>query len=177
MITQAVSTAAVPTPIDVEASGQASTMVESMLPDDAILSDFAAGQIMFFQFPKILPEIVNQAQNSTDAASATAAAAQDPRNKGKAKVKDERSQTQRDALPSIMYEGQAGKLRIHRSGRITIQFGDVKFEVTRSPVVNFSQNLAYLDTETGTNTNALHFLGEVQNRFVCTPDIDALLRD
>lgn len=79
-------------------------------------------------------------------------------------------------LPSIlpsngMQNGKAGRLLIRRSGRITLVIGNVEFHVTSCPVSRMNQTLAYADPE----ESSLCFLGKINDRFVCTPNIEALL--
>lgn len=72
-------------------------------------------------------------------------------------------------LPS----GLMGKLKIYESGAVKLHLGSVILEAVPGAKCVFHQELAAINAENGT----CHFLGDVPQRIVLTPDIDNLLME
>ncbi len=68
-------------------------------------------------------------------------------------------------------EGHVGKLRLYRSGRATMQIGDVVFDVSRGVETSFYQQVVHIVP----SKREWHELGCVAQRLVVTPDISSLL--
>ncbi|KAL2918999.1 DNA-directed RNA polymerase III subunit RPC4 [Polyrhizophydium stewartii] len=153
----------------VDQSGQASiSTAASLLPgEDDIMSDLTSEDLLFFQFPSVMPSVAPPRQDQP--ADAARRGRQDA-----VLAPDQQQQQQQQQQLSLMahaVKGKAGKLIVRRSGRMTLRIGDVNFELNSIPVINFSQNLAHLDPL----ENSLCMLGDVRNRFVCTPDVESLI--
>ncbi|KAJ6260486.1 DNA-directed RNA polymerase III subunit rpc4 [Drechslerella dactyloides] len=82
-------------------------------------------------------------------------------------------EVQRAKLPA----GTAGKLQVHRSGRVTIVFGGVEFEVHRGVDCDFLQDVVVLQKESGAvdergrPKGRAWGMGQLKGKFVATPDI------
>ncbi|RKO95571.1 hypothetical protein CAUPRSCDRAFT_4693, partial [Caulochytrium protostelioides] len=68
--------------------------------------------------------------------------------------------------------GIAGKLIMYASGKMRMKFGPgVYFDVEASPEANYRQSLVGINLK----DRQTYTLGDVQSRFVCSPDVDCLL--
>ena len=72
-------------------------------------------------------------------------------------------------LPS----GKIGKLRVHKSGRLSMKIGEYIYDVERGTHSMFSQELAGVDKE----SNQIHFLDTNIPKFVATPNYSYLLNN
>ena len=75
--------------------------------------------------------------------------------------------------PSPAPEGQIGQLNIHADGRAVLMVGDVPFELSDGCEVSFLQQLMMLDPE----RQQAVCMGELDNKFVATPQLEYLLRE
>lgn len=162
--------------------------------------DYAAakGQTYLFQFPPLTPMLVDPALRDetgpTDESTAdgtTAIPTPVAGNKGKEKEKpphikkedEEKNEIKAAAaterskvlmadgarLPS----GMAGKLNVHKSGKVTLEWGGTNLEVRWGSEVDFLQDvvLAGADDEVGVDgTKNAYALGQVQKKMVVIPD-------
>ncbi|KAL1956434.1 hypothetical protein VTO42DRAFT_7320 [Malbranchea cinnamomea] len=77
------------------------------------------------------------------------------------------------ATKSDLPPGRVGKLRIHKSGRATIDWGGINFELNKGSDVDFLQDAIVLSEE---KTNKrVWAMSQVSGKFVITPDWDKLL--
>eukprot|EP00741_Cyanophora_paradoxa_P007092 tig00001086_g6863.t1 len=79
-------------------------------------------------------------------------------------------------VPPIMNVGQlpsgvAGKLLLHRSGRVRLRLGDITYDVAEGSRCTFMQQAAACAPGTG----QCFILGDIGRRIVCSPDMDSLL--
>ncbi|KAH9846037.1 RNA polymerase III RPC4-domain-containing protein [Lenzites betulinus] len=75
-----------------------------------------------------------------------------------------------DEQPKL--DGVVGQLEIYESGAVKLRLGNgILLDVTAATQPSFLQHAVYVDTE----HKRLCVLGEVNRRFVVTPDLDALL--
>lgn len=70
-----------------------------------------------------------------------------------------------------MPDGRLGKLKIHRSGRVTMDIGGINFDVDQGCQTHFQQDIACVCPE----AKEVIFLGQVHKRVVLSPDVDSLL--
>eukprot|EP00043_Microstomoeca_roanoka_P002725 m.39970 g.39970 ORF g.39970 m.39970 type:complete len:111 (+) comp11676_c0_seq1:924-1256(+) len=76
-------------------------------------------------------------------------------------------------LTNPLPDGQMGKLRVYKSGRMEMVFGDVRFEVSEGTRSTFAQEAVALDA-TAQHPAAI-CLGSVRRRYTVIPDIQQLL--
>jgi len=75
---------------------------------------------------------------------------------------------------NVKLDGQIGQLEIYASGAVKMRMGNgILLDVTAATQPSFLQHAVYLDIE----TKRLCVLGEVNKRFIVTPNVDALLDD
>jgi len=68
--------------------------------------------------------------------------------------------------------GRMGKLRIHKSGKVTMRLGTVVFDVTEAAECNFLQQVVARQE----HSDDLFHLGDLSGRLMLTPDLEGLLR-
>jgi hypothetical protein len=68
-------------------------------------------------------------------------------------------------------EGKLGQLQIHQSGKMTLSMGDTLFEVHSGTQPRNVQQVVVMDPIT---RQQIH-LGDLERKFLCTPNIDVLL--
>ncbi|EPQ56451.1 hypothetical protein GLOTRDRAFT_59707 [Gloeophyllum trabeum ATCC 11539] len=74
----------------------------------------------------------------------------------------------------VKLDGQIGQLEIYQSGAVKMRLGNgILMDVTAATQPSFLQHAVYLDMD----NKRLCVLGEVNKRFVVTPNVDALLDD
>jgi hypothetical protein len=69
-------------------------------------------------------------------------------------------------------EGQVGNINIHKSGKVTMDYGGIRMTLAAGQDVNFLQELVAIDSEEKLEA---WVLGRIHNRLVATPDLDRLL--
>ncbi|KAG1338098.1 DNA-directed RNA polymerase III subunit RPC4 [Cocos nucifera] len=111
-------------------------------------------QMLFFQMPSTLPMVKKPA--------------------AEADAKDNIRQIARAMKGCKLEElpaGYMGKLMVYKSGKIKMKIGDALFDVSPGVKCVFAQDVAAI------NTKEKHccILGEIDQRAVVTPDVDALL--
>lgn len=68
-------------------------------------------------------------------------------------------------------QGQIGKLRVHKSGRLTMLLGSVVMEVSQGTLSNFLQDVVVMDPD----AQRSHLIGQVTRKMIVTPDVTSLL--
>lgn len=87
----------------------------------------------------------------------------------------------KDVMNTPVPPGTAGKLRVHKSGRISMIWGGIEFEVSRGTDCEFLQDIVVMKQETGyTDENGrpkgrAWGMGQVRGKFVVSPSISKLL--
>ncbi|CDK25028.1 unnamed protein product [Kuraishia capsulata CBS 1993] len=116
---------------------------------------------LFFQLPKSLlryqqptEETTGQDDNDNDNDMAIVEDEENPA--GLEEVKKE---------PVKEVSGRVGKLRVHKSGKVTMKIGDVILDVTRGGASTLVQEIVNVDHE----KKQLHNLGFVQEKVIATP--------
>ncbi|XP_050313931.1 DNA-directed RNA polymerase III subunit RPC4 [Anthonomus grandis grandis] len=70
---------------------------------------------------------------------------------------------------SDMLEGQIGKMRIHKSGKIDVYLGSVRYDIEPADLESFLEKIVAIDVKGPQNASSL-VLGQVQKRFILNPD-------
>ncbi|KAF3923249.1 hypothetical protein ABW21_db0200869 [Orbilia brochopaga] len=172
--------------------------------------DEKENKLYLFQFPPVLPvlesvaavedaEVAIKDENSAATApavnptadSSTAAVAQtagessatgaSTSRMADVKTKREQFTTLEDVQRAKLPPGTAGKLQVHRSGKVTILFGGIEFEVHRGVDCDFLQDVVVLQQESGAldergkPKGRAWGMGQLKGKFVATPDIGKLV--
>jgi hypothetical protein len=75
-----------------------------------------------------------------------------------------------------MPEGQVGKLVVYKSGKMKMKFGNLLLDVIQGMHSSFLENVMVVDHESE-DTKKVIELGHVVEKFVCIPNMDALLSE
>jgi DNA-directed RNA polymerase III subunit RPC4 len=161
--------------------------------------DQKADRVYLFQLPPVVPDLVvpvpivikdepNDApiaeSNTSQSAGDSTQIKQDPPTT--IKIEDEKPiEPTRAAHLATLASGIAGKLRVHKSGKVALNWGGANLQVSKGMDSNFLQDIILVrrgTTEEPQDTaaeplsgDALAF-GQVRGKFVVTPDWDEVLK-
>lgn len=129
-------------------------------------------EVYLFQFPPILPDLSPLAIKPDPTTEADSSAVVDEDNKESINI--------RDKFPS----GAVGKLRVHASGRVTLDWGGTSLCVGMGTEVSFLQDVLVTtlpDAKTDDDDEEMPpgmatSMGPVNSKFVVTPDWEEILR-
>ncbi|KAK6505154.1 hypothetical protein TWF481_007075 [Arthrobotrys musiformis] len=151
--------------------------------------DEKQNKLYLFQFPPVLPlmepaEDVEDAEAQVKEEDSTAPAASSSSNQPAVK-KEEKPRPKYTTLAEIqkaqLPPGTAGKLNVHRSGKVTMVFGGIEFEIQRGVECEFLQDIVVLQKESGSldergkPKGRAWGMGQLKGKFVATPDISKLV--
>ncbi|XP_022123048.1 DNA-directed RNA polymerase III subunit RPC4 [Pieris rapae] len=75
---------------------------------------------------------------------------------------------------SDLEEGRIGKLRVHRSGRVTLALGNTIFEVSSGTKASFCQEVVSVSVDDRSRSASMISLGSLQHKLNVTPDWQAM---
>lgn len=85
-----------------------------------------------------------------------------------------------DAMANLgledMPDGKVGKLIVYKSGKVKMQFGSILMDVNQGMQSTFLENIMVVDHESEDSKKAIE-LGHIVQKFVCAPNMDALLNE
>ncbi|KAK2745434.1 hypothetical protein FQN57_003777 [Myotisia sp. PD_48] len=159
--------------------------------------DERLGRLFLLQFPPMTPRLIpqeaaaNKAGEDSDPDIAVSGAAAPQQTTTEIKREDgtiETIQIPRStpaqpplvtATSSQLPRGRVGKLQVHKSGRATIDWGGISFELSKGSNVGFVQDAILLsDNVTGASTDRkVWAMSQVPGKLVVTPDWQTLLDD
>ena len=70
-------------------------------------------------------------------------------------------------------KGQIGKLRIHKSGKMKLQLGNIIYDVLPGNTQNALEQVTAITEE----RKQIYNLGEISKRLLCIPDMENLLKN
>ncbi|KAF1957923.1 hypothetical protein CC80DRAFT_534425 [Byssothecium circinans] len=142
--------------------------------------------VYLFQLPPIIPELLESMVKKalSDPQSKAHEPAQPPKGEGAVQVKQEEGEFS-STIPKApegprIGSGRVGKLRVHQSGRTTLDWGGVDYELTPGKPASFLQDVVSMRIlpkqervaeEMG--GDAISF-GRVKGKFVVTPDTSTM---
>lgn len=152
--------------------------------------------VYLFQFPPVLPDLnplsenVKSEKDDNDVAIQSEHIDLTSKDKGKARIKAEQvevkpdikvdpdAQSSKTKAPRLT-SGNVGKLRVHKSGKVTLDWGGTSLELHLGMQASFLEDAVLTRTPasgepTGTPGEAWA-LGPVKGKFVMTPDWDEIL--
>lgn len=112
-------------------------------------------KLYFFQFPAVLPNFTKPAPP--------------PRkdDNGEDVVMLDDDEDDPDALP----EGFVGKLRLHKSGKLTMKLGKIEMDVSQGTESAFLQDVVVTDKD----DKKSYLIGQISRKMVVAPDVNKLL--
>eukprot|EP00658_Telonema_sp_P-2_P076117 TRINITY_DN6615_c0_g1_i2.p1 TRINITY_DN6615_c0_g1~~TRINITY_DN6615_c0_g1_i2.p1 ORF type:complete len:269 (-),score=63.48 TRINITY_DN6615_c0_g1_i2:451-1257(-) len=147
---------------DMQAVGRMQTSIK--LPGTALLEP--ANELVFVQLPSILPKTGDWIGPNNDSINV------DDNRPIEAGMKDKISgEPDFSANLKSMPPGHIGKLLVHKSGRVSLQIGEVTYKVSSGIDCAFAQQVLAVDLDSST----CHFVGSVKERLVCSLDVNTLV--
>jgi DNA-directed RNA polymerase III subunit RPC4 len=155
-----------------------------------------AGRLFLMQFPPMTPNLTipGTAENQPEptASATTMGQAEQPEVKAEGDeveiVEGGQATTTRPpgkivtaAADTPLPAGRVGKFNVHRSGRITLDWGGISFELDRAAEVDFVQEALVVssvrddDVADETPERRVWAMGQLGGKFTVTPEWDALL--
>lgn len=153
-------------------------VVPDLLAHQDGIEEEESNMIYFMQFPSRLPFNPPTTANAAGGGGASGASAGAPPSSANAK-KSGSSSVNAAAVDSEGKEaecaelkklgsGHMGKLRIHRSGKVTLLLGECELEVAAGLPCHFVQEVVSVSTS-GDDDDTYCQLGSITKRLVCTP--------
>lgn len=146
----------------------------------------AEEELLYFQLPTVVPKFEKPKDDSTITLDKTDA---DMDTDTAAAIKSETTEqlppaakksTLAEAMQNLdledMPEGQIGKLIIYKSGKVKMKFGSILLDVNQGMQSSFLENIMVVDHESEETKKAIE-LGHIVQKFVCNPNMDALLKE
>lgn len=161
------------------------------------LNEKLLGQLFLMQFPPMTPNLV--VPGSTESGPGPEAAADQAANAGngvKTEGNDDEVQAAEAAEPSnepskvitattdwSLPAGRAGKLNVHKSGRVTMDWGGISFELDRAAAVDFVQEALIVSAPEASGADAppeesvrhAWSMGQLSGKFTVMPNWDQML--
>ncbi|KAL9550152.1 hypothetical protein MBANPS3_004858 [Mucor bainieri] len=142
----------------------------------------AEEELLYFQLPTVVPifekpknddpnadvDMTDDGDVKTEAAENTLPAAA----KKTASLEDAMANMELEDMP----DGQVGKLIVYKSGKVKMQFGSILLDVNQGMQSTFLENIMVVDHESEDSKKAIE-LGHIVQKFVCAPNMDALLNE
>ncbi|EAU37289.1 predicted protein [Aspergillus terreus NIH2624] len=163
--------------------------------EDEAAKDKLAGHLFLVQFPPITPSLVvpdgeNPAvEGAADATAPAPGDATDPAIKREEDVEllddaDDAAGGQKTsqivtATDRQLRAGRVGKLNVHASGRVTMDWGGISFELDRATEVDFLQEALIVsaapDAAEPEEENKVWAMGQLSGKFTVTPNWEEML--
>ncbi|KAI9319646.1 RNA polymerase III RPC4-domain-containing protein [Dichotomocladium elegans] len=146
------------------------------LDEKSRLVPLTDGELLFFQLPTIIPRL--EAEKEDEEMENIKRENSDPSDKAKELPPAVKKAALEEAMQNLSLkdipEGQIGSLIVYKSGKIKLKMGDVLFDVRQGMQSSFLENVMMVDTESEDQKKMID-LGHLTQKFVCMPDMDALL--
>ncbi|KAK7686403.1 hypothetical protein QCA50_010627 [Cerrena zonata] len=167
-------------------------IVDDFAPQDAMQDDPFAhhDRLFFFQFPEPFPTFVSKSKSDKTPSIPTVPT---PNDKGKGVDRERKVSFAENTKPpgpsgpptngaiateskeiqeDPKVDGVVGQLEIYQSGAVKMRMGNgIVYDVTAATQPSFLQHAVYLDAD----KKQLCVLGEINRRFVVSPDLEVLL--
>lgn len=138
----------------------------------------AEEELLYFQLPTVVPKFEKPKQDidmDQDEVKAEAIEGNEkslPTAAKKSTLEEAMSHLDLEDMP----DGQIGKLIVYKSGKMKMQFGNILLDVNQGMQSSFLENIMVVDHESEETKKAIE-LGHIVQKFVCAPNMDALLKD
>jgi len=167
--------------------------------DDIPTQDNKTDKLFLFQFPPILPGLIDPEALKLEKDEDIEMTTQDRpgpsikrSDSPEVKKRQPRTKSINEERPNIfpnlkavmnnpIPSGTAGKLRVHKSGRVSMIWGGIEFEVSRGTDCEFLQDIVVMKQEAGYGDEngrpkgRAWGMGQVRGKFVVSPSISKLL--
>jgi len=156
------------------------------------------GQLFLMQFPPMTPNLTVSGSTSQPAPTPALAPTPAPAAPGQTEVKTEEdvqvvdADTPTNETPKVITAatewalpaGRAGKLNVHKSGRVTMDWGGISFELDRATAVDFVQEALIVSSPEPDvpgqppkdgSEQRVWSMGQLSGKFTVTPNWDQIL--
>ncbi|KAJ3306330.1 DNA-directed RNA polymerase III subunit RPC4 [Kappamyces sp. JEL0829] len=172
-----------PSSTEMQEDGVEEPVAGAATPDPVHISQQIAagakdGHFLFFQFPATLPVRVQDIPVAPESQPVSANTS--------VNTKSSQLEGEKPSTLQPLSSGRVGSLVIRKSGRMSIVMGNVEFDVSAGPSSSIPQQLCIMDPSAASRADPalpqeddkaqLVMLGDCKDRFICTPNIDSLLR-
>lgn len=130
-------------------------------------------EVLFFQLPNSLPSHPPEVKQEP---SAIHSVQQQQKASNSAEGEEEKKAAPQYCTLNTLPEGHIGNLKVYKSGKVELWLGNHKLAVSKGTQVGFLQDVVSIDVDSETKTGTMTALGHVGHRLVCTPDLEALVR-
>jgi DNA-directed RNA polymerase III subunit RPC4 len=140
----------------------------------------AEEELLYFQLPTVVP-IFEKPKEDIYMVDTEAETAETVKTEAEALLPTPaKKSTLEEAMQNLdlqdMPEGQIGKLIIYKSGKMKMKFGNILLDVNQGMQSSFLENVMVVDHESEETKKAIE-LGHIVQKFVCAPNMDALLKE
>ncbi|KAI9667529.1 MAG: hypothetical protein M1821_000345 [Bathelium mastoideum] len=160
--------------------GQRSILGEATSPE------IRDGRVYVFQFPPVIPDLirsdleVKQEQSSAEQHGSkdhSAAGSRTDKKPVKSEDADASDARRQSSSQPALSAGIAGKLRVHESGRTTLNWGGTSMELSMGSRLTYLQEVLVIKglDEEGTSDKEAFGLGSVRGKFIVTPDWEEII--
>jgi DNA-directed RNA polymerase III subunit RPC4 len=138
----------------------------------------AEEELLYFQLPTVVPkfekvkidELMGEAEGEEEKVKAEENASLPASAKKSVLLEDAMSNLDLEDMP----EGQVGTLIMYKSGKMKMKLGNILLDVNQGMQSTFLENVMVVDHESEETKKAIE-LGHIVQKFVCAPNMDALL--
>ncbi|KAI9561903.1 hypothetical protein GHT06_012865 [Daphnia sinensis] len=130
------------------------------------------GDILFIQLPDRLPSLKADKERPQVKI--------EPGTVVQEKVNDQtigETKAEKESVFEDIPEGRLGTLRVHKSGKITLQMGEHSFVMDSATQVSYLQDLISVEVNAEEKSGKMKALGPIKYKTVCLPDWDELIVD
>ncbi|GAD91703.1 DNA-directed RNA polymerase III RPC4, putative [Paecilomyces variotii No. 5] len=162
--------------------------------EEQLAKDKHAGQLFLLQFPPMTPNLISRSAEGTEGGEGGEASAETDQPDGSAIKREEDGAEVEEikvsqepakvvtAANQHLRAGRVGKLNLHASGRVTLDWGGISFELDRATEVDFLQEALIVSNASTAATEdefaeekRVWAMGQLSGKFVVTPDWEAIL--
>ncbi|QKX57918.1 uncharacterized protein TRUGW13939_05038 [Talaromyces rugulosus] len=178
---------------DTETDGASEPKEET--EDEKLADEKNAGKLFLIQFPPLTPNLVIPGEEGTDNQNDTnddvmITHSNTRTDQPKVKVENEDADSKDHikqpsklvtAVEKQLPAGRVGRLNLHKSGKVTLDWGGISFELDKGADVNFNQEALIASTPaTGATADELEekqvwAMGELSGKFIASPEWNRLL--
>lgn len=135
----------------------------------------AEEELLYFQLPTVVPKFEKPKEDEVmdDVKTETVEGENDlPAAAKKSTLEEAMANLELEDMPN----GEIGKLIIYKSGKMKMKFGNILLDVSQGMQSSFLENVMVVDHESEETKKAIE-LGHIVQKFVCAPNMDALLKE
>ncbi|CRG83722.1 hypothetical protein PISL3812_01077 [Talaromyces islandicus] len=164
--------------------------------EDKVADEKHAGKLFLIQFPPLTPNLIVPGEGGTDNQNDTTEDITITHSNTRTNQPEVKAENDEDAEADIALKqpnklvtaveqqlpaGRVGRLNLHKSGKVTLDWGGISFELDKGADVNFNQE-ALIASTSATGATAedpeekqVWAMGELSGKFIASPEWNRLL--